>query len=80
MVSIPTPIFRREVARVRVRIGWRGKLILQVSNRLERMPLVGDDDAAGFSEWRDADARNPAELAQVIELLAAQQRNKESSR
>jgi len=60
---------QREVVAVRVRLGWRGKLILQVRNRVVRVRIFGDDEYVGVSPWRDADARRPAELAQAIRLL-----------
>ena len=68
MMSIK-PVVRREVVAMRVRVNWRGALVLQVRNRLERVRLIGAPEDAGLSTWRDADARNPSELAQVILLL-----------
>jgi len=69
MVATRVPVVWREIADVRVRIGWRGKLIIQVRNRLERWPSFGEPEPAGFGPWRDADSKDPSELAQVIRLL-----------
>ena len=58
-----------EVAEVRVRAGWRGRLILQVRHRNERRRIFGEPEDAGLGPWRDADWRRPDVLAQVIGLL-----------
>ena len=59
-----------EITGIRVRRGWRGKLVLQIQRRLETVPLfVGKPKPAGFGKWRDSDGNNPTEVAQVIELM-----------
>jgi hypothetical protein len=59
-----------EIAKVRVRRGWRGKLVVQVSNRQEtiRNPFT-KPEPAGFGPWRDANANDPDEVSRVMELM-----------
>ena len=69
MVATRVHVVSREIADVRARLGWRGKLIIQVRNRLEKFPYFGEPEPAGLGPWRDADSKDPNELAQVIRLL-----------
>jgi hypothetical protein len=70
MVADIWVIQNNEIAKLRVRRGWRGKLVLQVCNRQTRTrnPFL-DPEPAGFSPWRDANANDPAEVARVMELM-----------
>lgn len=74
MVATRVPVVRREISGLRVRLGVRGKLIVQVRNRMERVPPYGMPSSAGHSHWRDATANEPGELAFVILQLCERTR------
>ncbi|HEP9055965.1 TPA: hypothetical protein VDU98_005427 [Pseudomonas aeruginosa] len=63
-----------QIASVRVRRGWFGKLILQVRYKVVRarlnppgQPVTWED--AGVSEWRDANGNDLAESLMVAKRL-----------
>lgn len=70
MVATLARCVEREIAAIRVRRGWRGKLILQVRRRVESFssPFC-DPQPAGLSAWRDADANNPDEVAEAVSMM-----------
>ncbi len=69
MVATFLPIIEREVAEIGVRRGWHGTLVLQVRRRCERVRVFGGPESAGMTPWRDADANNPSEIAEVLRLM-----------
>lgn len=75
MVEMLTPILEREVTSIRLRLARRGRLVLQVRHRMEKVPLFGDPKTIGHGPWRDADSRKPDELAQAIRLMPPNARN-----
>lgn len=65
--------FHREgrICGLRVRIGFRGKLILQCRRSRETAEASFKLDWKPYipSEWRDADGRSAEEVAEIVELL-----------
>lgn len=63
-----------QIAAVRVRRGWFGKLVVQVRYKIERpeSPLPGREliyHVCGLSRWRDANANDFAESLMVAKLI-----------
>lgn len=71
------PAVAREIAGLRVRRSFTGKLVLQVRRRLSRVypPMPGSDEAgteepAGFGPWKDANGNDAKEVYEVLSLLS----------
>lgn len=63
-----------QIAAVRVRRGWFGKLVVRVRYKIERpeSPLPGREliyHVCGLSRWRDANANDFAEALMVAKLI-----------
>lgn len=70
-----------QIASVRVRRGWFGKLIVQVRYKIERpgSPLPGREliyHVCGLSPWRDANANDFAESLLVAKLIGMSEEGK----
>ncbi len=69
------------VSHLRVRINWRGKLILQVRKKIktaQNLPRPGQNlkwKLTGFTKWCDADGKNAEEIAEIAKLLLIRHRS-----
>lgn len=68
---VATPVMYRAVgiAALRVRRNWRGKLIVQVCDKVQACRGIGDWQNAGSSPWRDARANDSNEVAAVVAMM-----------
>lgn len=74
---------KTQIAAVRVRRGWFGKLVVQVRYKIERpeSPLPGREliyHVCGLSRWRDANANDFAEALMVAKLIGMSDEGKPS--
>ncbi|PBX05117.1 hypothetical protein CJT87_13185 [Pseudomonas aeruginosa] len=70
-----------QIASVRVRRGWFGKLVVQVRYKIERpeSPIPGREliyHVCGLSQWRDANANDLAESLLVAKLIGMSEEGK----
>lgn len=68
------PHIQGDVVAVRVRRNWQGKLVLQVKKEICQTDFadsnnIGTYRVTSISDWRDANADLPEEVAQIVELL-----------
>lgn len=70
------PICEQEIAALRVRRTWTGKLVLQLRRHVRKACWPHPEDTsprfedAGLGRWRDANGSDAEEIAEVVAALA----------
>lgn len=71
------PKHEQEIAALRVRRTWTGKLVVQLRRHCRKMVLMPPPqletkwENAGLGPWRDADGNNAEEIAEVMAELSS---------